>query len=195
MRRPRKGEADQRQHDPEREQGEIKGTEQPAEIDEYGQAAFGDDRGDGAEHRDRRETHHIAGHLQHQLDKGFDQRDDGLAFSPMAVGATPTNSEKTTIWSTLFCAIASTMDVGKTWRTKSLEIERGGVDAGILAFRDQIEARARLQHIGVDHADRQRDERRDDEPEDGPPTDPAKRRGVVHAGRCPRRASRRPTAR
>ncbi|EZP72139.1 hypothetical protein BV96_02271 [Sphingomonas paucimobilis] len=46
----------------------------------------------------------------------------GLPLSPMAVSATPTNREKTTICKMEFSAIAPTMEVGKTCRTKSLKL-------------------------------------------------------------------------
>ena len=42
--------------------------------------ALGDRAGDGGEHREGREAHHIVGHLQHHRDQRFDPADDRAAF-------------------------------------------------------------------------------------------------------------------
>ena len=160
--------------------------------------ALGERAGHRGEHRERREPHHVIGELEHHRGRAIRRRGrSACAFSPTAVSATPKKIEKTTIGRISLLLIASKIDCGTTWLTKSLRLKAARLDAAGRRRRAdrQVEADARLKQADEDQAEGQRDEARADEPAERPDADPAERGDVAHMGDARRPGSRRPAAR
>ena len=138
--------------------------------------------GDGGEHRERREAHHIIGDLEHHLDQRLDAADDRLPLLADAVSATPKKIEKMTIGRISLVLIASKIDCGTRWVTKSLRLNAAVCDAarGGRRRERQVEADARVEQSDEDQAERQRHEAGEDEPAERAHADAAERGDVAH---------------
>ena len=178
---PRTQETDDDQQDPQAQQAEVELAHELGVVDQDAQAVGGDRRRHGAEHRERRQLHHIAGDAQDDVRQALDALPAPVcARSPIAAQATPKKIENTTICRISLSTIGRTAEFGKTCLTKPSSVMACASMPGADAADDFVDADARLEQVDQDQAERQRHQRGADEPQHRLAADPPDRAGVGH---------------
>jgi hypothetical protein len=181
---PDDDEADHDQDRPQDHQREIEAAHEDDELPQHQQAVLGHGGRDRRPYRDRREQHHIARHLQHDVAEIVDHRKYLLgALRHRAERDGEEHREHHDLQD-----LVLRHGVGDRGRDQMgqefLDREGRHRQAGRLRLVRQRagEIRAGLQQIDHDEAEQQRDERRADEPAHGLGEDPPELGAAAHMG-------------
>ena len=177
-------EADRDQDDPEDRQRQIEAAHEHDELPEHAEAVLRHRRRDRRPHRDRREQHHIAGDLQHDVREVVDQPHDRLR--PFRHGAERDGKEHGEHHDLQDLVLRHRVrDRGRDQMDEEFfKRERRDRQAGGLSLLRQRagEVGAGLQQIDHDEAEQQRDEGGGNEPAQRLGEDAAELRAGAHMG-------------
>ncbi len=182
--RPDHDEADDHQDAPQDHQRQIEAAHEHDELPQHQEAVLGHRRGDRRPHRQRREQHDIARHLQHDVAEIIDQRQDRLgALRRRAERDREEHREHHDLQDLVLRH--RVRDRGRNQMGQEfLDRERRHRQAGRgrLVRQGAGEIGAGLQQIDHHEAEQQRHERGADEPAHGLGEDASEPRAAAHMG-------------